>query len=479
MNCYPTQPSVPLGAASRTGIAFIARIAFSIGAALTPLSMLAVLPAFAAQAAPASNAGPTVTAEFLLGDYFKPGRAVPVRLHIDLPNDYKEARFFLRADAAITTLLIVNRGRADAIVPWILYDDPADASWKFVSDSASLPRHPLPRHPMHQPAGPLVATVGLLASDIPFAALVGSAHPIVIERDESDPLPGPPEAWEALDALVIDRSRLPDAHVLSRWIEALLPGGTIIAVRGGDRPDPRWPWRQEGAFWVVRPAADLPAFLPYTQKPYASVHRQPTDWPAAFRWRIVLFAALSGLTLLLASLLRWRFRALAGVAASIVIALTLVWWWHRQTPVRQQGGAVLVLEPGLATSDSWAFQVTASKAEAETICAGLPHPIFSSSRHRRQTIMSLLCTEDGQPSAYIQTIPDNGWIAFLARTVGPQAPAMQPTPGTPDDLNQLAAFYLRNDEHPAGRLPATPIPRPTYQESPVWPTIVIDRRRGQ
>src|SRR5205823_5990445 len=91
--------------------------------------------------------------------------------------------------------------------------------------------------------------IGAMSADEAQALFPGKTI-VAVKLDPAHPLPGTAAAWEVLDAIVSEAG--PAAGATATTYRTLLGSGVIIAVRSPQAPDSHWPWRRQGAWWVLR-----------------------------------------------------------------------------------------------------------------------------------------------------------------------------------------------------------------------------------
>jgi len=212
-----------------------------------------------------------VTISLPLEGHYRPGRYMPVRVAIG--ND--GGAITLSAAGAVPTELEASANR-DAIVPWLAVTaalrDPRWISAGSGSHSIRLPLRVLDENE---------ELVGVAGEDPGAARSVFPAKTIVpIALDLSQPRPGPAEAWEALDALVLSEAafvRLKKAQ----W-QTFAAAGTAVVVRSAHVPADGWPWRKVGDYWVLwrQPVGPDSLLEPDVYLPTYGWER---GWPASFR----------------------------------------------------------------------------------------------------------------------------------------------------------------------------------------------------
>src|ERR1041384_660037 len=147
-----------------------------------------------------------------LQGHYRPGQYMPVRLAGT--SDRATAHATLRIDGTdlLPLVLPIPNSQVDAIVPLLALRVPIlQIKWTIADDPPHLVRAPL--HLLAEDE----RLVGFTAIDLAFARPLFPGRRIIpISLDPIDPLPGPPAAWEALNAVVFDSpsafppGRIPD-----------------------------------------------------------------------------------------------------------------------------------------------------------------------------------------------------------------------------------------------------------------------------
>jgi hypothetical protein len=341
---------------------------------------------------------------------FRAGRYLPVRVQ----RESGRGAVTLAGHGMLPTTLATD-GPPDVVVPWLA-----------IADSASDPRWQEGEGSGHEIAKPLRA-LGDDEKLVAFAGIsAGAAQPLFtgktivpMELDLARPLLDPPEAWQCLDGIVLSPaafSRLDDAH-----LTALLAGGTAIAVRSATRPGAPWGWTHAGADWILRPSPIGPSTL-VEPAAYGPTYDWERGWPAPFRRRVVLAAAL--FCILGSAVLLWRSRwtAIAFVILSCASAALFAAWYASQSPMLQLAAAVRVDQPRLTQFDLWTWHSPVRAAEGSVPAAGLTWPVFASAHQAEQTQLHLHCSPDGQPDRFLFHLDPGQSLAFLSRDLQLNSP---------------------------------------------------------
>ena len=404
-----------------------------------------------------------------LEGYYRPGKYMPLRIAAP-PGAAGELS--IEAAGAITTAVALEDGAAGVVVPFLPVDALRQVRWRLGAGAWTV------LTANWRPLGPDDRLVGFATVDMDLAReLFPGAEVIPIRLDPARPLPESLTAWETLDLLVLDNPSLVDDAMLGQ----LLGGQVSVAVRSDIPPDVRWPWRRVGHYWVVshevagpKRAAEYPPAL-------AAVQGWRADWPAAFRWRIVLYAVGFGVLAMGVALLRWRWTSAVMVALSAVTLGALGLWWSGRSPVVQRGGQVLVAGERLAQLDTWIYRSTARSAADRVAFSTLMRPFFEIPEQNAYMRMTLRCDGDGWPVAFEYRLPTSLKAAFVSRELAPRRGQMDPEAADGSPLVRLAQRVYMRPHHRLWGLVRTAAPAQWDASSAQWwgTLVVEDVPRGQ
>jgi hypothetical protein len=363
---------------------------------------------------------------------YRPGRYLPVRLE----HGAGQGSISLQARGTIPTEL-PSPDSSDVIVPWLPVSDSAgDAVWKS-ADGGS--------HPVPTPLRALAADEKLVAFAGPqedAAKLLFPGGTIVpIQLDESRPLLDPVEAWECLDAVVLSPSAI--ARVNPDQRAALLAAGTTLAVRSDSSPpDQVWPWKRQGAYWVLAfaPAGPVSIVEPAAYEPTYGWER---GWPVAFRHRIMFIAVLFCILSLGTLLWRSRGTALAFVAVAIIFIGAGAMWYRRQSAVLKLESAFRIEDGPVSQFDLWTWQSPVRSADASFPIAGVTHPYLGTLRQIEQTRLRLVCRPDGRPDRFDFHLEPGQSLAMLSRQVRVASPMPDLSPASAASHDFADSLYLQ------------------------------------
>ena len=389
-----------------------------------------------------------VTASLPLRGYFRAGRFMPVRLQV---HDVSTT-ITLSANGAVPTDYRAS-GNSDVIVPWLP-----------LLGSGGVPRI--------SGAGDLDFTPHALSDDESLVALAGEdaqnarllfpgKKVIVIPLDLSRPLMEPALAWEGVDGVVLSSAA---AKQLSpEQIEVLASASVVLAIRDVAPPDRRWPWRQEGDFWVLRHTLVGPRDA-IEAAGYSPTYSWQRGWPAPFRRQLLLAALVFMLLALAVTLWRSRITAIVFVGFCAASAGLLAWWYGRQSPMLNLAAGVMVTDAPLSQVDVWHWQSPLRPSDGKFPVNGLTYPILPDVKHAATTGLRLVCRADGSPSAFQFHLEPQQSLAFVTRLLrtdvaGPTlSPAAEPFQSFANDLYVGRGETIRGQFHATDPQSGQPLP---------------------
>lgn len=432
---------------------------------------------FALIVACASARGATVRVEFPLGEHYRVGRFLPVRVHADIGD----ATLLVGGPGTIPIQWKPGRTPRDAIVPLLAVlpvetvtysfgsrsDDGADVAQRFraLADDERL----------------IGTTIDSADSDELERELFPDQRVVDVSLDLADPLPGPPAAWGALDAVLLDPASA--ARVTERQVATLLASGTTIAIQSSEKPGGNWPWRRVGAWWVAQPAPAGPDSLLQPEAYNVLAAGSARGWPASFRRTIFLACGAFCLAAMGASLWRSKRAWLAVAALSLTTAGAIALWRPRQDTAALTVGGVSVASPQFTQRDIWWYRVANATGSSEhsfqtdASADAVVRPVFASPRHFRSIDIRLACRPDGPPLEYVAQLHRDQSVVFLERSISPTSKSSrsETSYGPADPIAAMARemYLTRNDRIiRIDALPATV----TYGAASVLPEVVIQRR---
>ena len=280
--------------------------------------------------------------------------------------------------------------------------------------------------------------------------------------ENSDPLPGPPAAWDALDAIVLDPAAM--ARITNGQRSALLAAGVTLASRSNSRPDENWSWQKRGSFWVLRYSPLGPVDQLVNPDAYAPTFAWSPGWPAAIRAQVAAVAVVLFLAIVAVAMLRDHRAVFGLIALSLLSAAAVAVWQHALGTVSRAGGDMIVQSPGLIQRDAWVFERARQTGEQTIPWAGWTVPIFGSAVAPVDSGIRIQIA-DGSASFNFQL--DRGkTIAFVRREVQPgPVPTLENDRGSP--MREAAnAVYLGKGDRIRGQ---------TSGSGDRWQGVVIGR----
>jgi hypothetical protein len=350
----------------------------------------------------------------------------------------------LAADGAVPTELDAGGGKTDAVVPWLAVGEVGEPKWSVAGRAAGSVATPL------KPLGEderLVALAGEGHRTRDAAVLFPGKVVVTVRLDLSRPLLVPAAAYESLDGLLLDAGAA--ARVDESQLAILAAGGTAVAVRSDARPAGSWPWRREGAYWVLRynPVGPRSVVEPDAYQPTYGWAR---GWPAAFRRRVMLGVALFGIVALALTL--WRSRVLAA------------------------GGAVVVSDGRMTQRDEWTYRTVLRPADVSVPVRGISHVVL----HGRQQLDSagvsgvrLVCAADGGPDRFVGRLEADHALAVVSRSVRP-GPAAGVLAGRPTVPVTSPLVLLANQLYPGRVVGEVNGGTSTEADGQPWGAVLVD-----
>ena len=374
-----------------------------------------------------------------LEGHYRPGKYMP--MHVAIGEG--EGPIKLRAAGAVPTEVQASAGQ-DAMVPWL----PVTGSIREVrcesagsgSRSMDLPIRGLAENE---------SLVGVAGEDADAARPLFPNKTIVpIALDLSQPLRGPPWAWETLDALVLSDAAF--ARLSEYQWQTLAAAGTAIIVRSAQVPDTLWPWRKMGNHWVLWHPPQGPESLTQDDV-YIPTYGWQRGWPTSLRHRIILVVVLFSIMVTALALWRSRWAIVALVAFCGMAAGGLVSWYSRQSPTLQMAGGVMVLDDSIAQYDAWSWRSPIRAVDDAVSSSGLTHPYFASVPQIDGNQIRLICRPGYNVAQFSYHLDRGQSLAFLTRWLiaRPKLPPLQPAAGAMKDFAE--EFYLNPSAHVLGQ----------------------------
>jgi hypothetical protein len=380
-----------------------------------------------------------------LQGYCRPGRYFPVL--IDSSDAGKSLT--ITSEGCLPTWVNVGSGRR--VVPVLVTGFPTSLS----IDGASFP--------LHVP-GEKECLIGALTADVsPAAGLFPNRRMVPIALDAVEPIPGPPAAWETLDAILLDPvvlSRISDSRR-----SALLSAGVMLFSNSDAKPDNRWPWQQRGSLWVLSYAPAGPVGEVIDEDVYGPTYAMTTGWPRAVRQQVMGIAIL--LVLITLSLLLRPSRGTFAASVLIILFTTfgIILWRRSLSTMTSAGGDILVAKAGLVQRDAWVYQRARETARHTVPWGGWMHPIFGSRAGITGSEMTLAVARDDSLQ-FNYTATGGHTMAFVRRevTAGEISMAHLVTPVGSPMSDAARSVYLTTGTRIAGETDGGPAR---------WPSVVV------
>jgi hypothetical protein len=299
------------------------------------------------------------------------------------------------------------------------------------------------------------------------AALFPLARVVPVPLDTSQPkLLTPTAAWEVLDGVMLDAPAA--TKVTESQLRVLLAGGTVVAVRADAKPGGGWPWRREGPYWVLRHDVAGPRDV-VDADVYEPSYGWVRGWPASVRRQAVLAAVVFAILVLALTLWKSRYSAWAGLAFCVLVSGAVVVWGANRPPVLRAGGEIIVHDAaaGLTQRDQWSYLSVMRSREASHPFGELGRPVFFMRRQSTDVGARLACAADGTPERIVASIPANGTLTLLTRSVSPDTPDGSMIVPVTSPLKVLA-----NRLYPGAIVGQTP----ADAGGEIWPAVVLERR---
>ncbi len=230
------------------------------------------------------------------------------------------------------------------------------------------------------------------------------------------PLPGPPVAWQSVDAVIITTAW--PAGINTRAIPALLAGGMQIAVASATQPDMIFPWESIEGGWVLRPPIAGPLGCDGSDDAYLPAAGWHPDLPASVRMQVVLAGGLIAMAFIAARMLpsRATMPAMAVVTTGACVAIAL--WQSHQSVLFEARGDVKVESQSILQTDHWRFFAARAPASGECDCSGITWPICANTTQPGTQNVTLHWEEDR--GWFTFSLPTDGRIALLTRDMLPR-----------------------------------------------------------
>ncbi len=351
-----------------------------------------------------------VEVSFPLGEHYRVGRYLPVRLNGQVNGVVRVA-----ASGAVPT----EMPGGNAVVPLLAIAPLGEVTSTANARIGTAKQVLLPLRDDQRLIG---ITTNPNEADALAADLFPGKQIIRVSLDLADPLPGAVMAWGALDAVLLDASAA--ARVTESQLAMLLAAGTAVAIQSDTRPGSGWPWQRRGAWWVLPP--DDAAVVRLVQPDRYGPTDDALEAPVRFRQVIVTSLACFAIAVLAASLSRDRRVWVVVVLLSVGTAGAIAWWNGKQPT-----SAELLTEKRLGP---WLGHYTQHVARADgqirhpiRDADAAAWPILFSPRQGQDVELTLECRADGMPAAFVARLRRGQSLVFLNRSLAPPA---TPAPST-------------------------------------------------
>ena len=378
-----------------------------------------------------------------LDGYYRVGRYMPVLVDADGPVE-------IRAEGLLTTR--VEKPARPVVVPVLMLDrDLEDAGFsttlKPLSDEERL-----------------VGVIGLATPDV--GGLFPGREVISIRLDLSQPSPGAPITWEALDAIVCGGDF---SGVDAGLYRALLGSNVVFAVHSGSVPDPLYPWRREGEWWVLRHESLGPR-EPISSAAYLPISGWTPGASARTRMLVLLTGVVFAIGAVGATLMRSRRAGVAALAGVVVVATIGTGAWARASRVKSVESAVITLSEALTQHDLWSYRFSDVAAGCSFDFFGNTRPILFSLEQARTQDVSLECDARGVPKRITARLGRGQKLACMSRIVEPTKLESHPVTPPADSpmLPLVRQAYLAPGVRVLGQVDQD-------EAEGAWPAIVLDR----
>jgi hypothetical protein len=387
--------------------------------------------------------------EFPLHGYFHPGRAMPVQWDMAHPG----AKIQLSADNAITSAVSTG-DNSQGVFPWLVINSNAQ------NVNASLPIA------LNESLHPLDESERLIAStdmDLTGASVMDlfPGHKInLVQLDSANPIPGPPMAWETLDALILTPEEFSRIPIATR--QSLLAAGVTLAVGSVNPPDKQLPWEKFGLFgWVTSGRTTIPSSI--NPDAFDPILGWPAGRTSAFRWRTVELAII--FSLLAGGVALWKSRPMpVAMAALCILAMgALAWDNQSQSPIARASGTIYANDDAISVADQWLYQISHREAHFDVPVTGMVQPIASDQSELNARDMTLVCNDNGDPVSITGKLHADCNLALLIRQI-----AQSPKPQT-SQIDSPLRKLIQESIYPQ----CTIVGQSPAHEGADWPCIMV------
>ncbi len=296
--------------------------------------------------------------------------------------------------------------------------------------------------------------IGIASKDEHLPAeLFAGQNLIKVHLDPANPIPGPPMAWETLDAIVLD-SPIDPQHIVE-----YLDSGMAVIVRTTNVPDSTWPWKKIDNGWLLQIAPSGPTSALVGESGYVPAQNWAPGLDSDIRIQIVLAAIVAMLLLTAMTLLRrWYY----AMPAMCIACWAVIFYWRQNQPdLREVGGTITFSTATFQQRDRWRYVQSPHDSFGES---ALDRPMLVDSVFADEIQLSLYCRADGG-NVWRYVLPHNTVLGLMDRVITPakELPPMIDSSVSP--LSDLARqIYLK---------PSTRLLGQTASAPNQWPGVVV------
>jgi hypothetical protein len=288
---------------------------------------------------------------------------------------------------------------------------------------------------------------------------------LTVPLDAAHPLPGPPAAWQTLDAVVLDASAASDLG--DERINVLLSGGTTLAVPSDSArpPAPHWPWKLEHGLWLL--PAPSPLIVPADDENFAPVSGWQAGRSARDRRQVMWMGVLWAVLVLLVPVVCHRHPVHAALTVAMIAVLACLGisiWDLAQSPTSQAIGFVYCIgEPSV--KDTWIFKRATRACGDSTEFGDNSIPILA--MHGGPDEMRILCNRTGHPMEFQYKLWADRAAGFVSRNLA-DAPPIDAVANPLTTPLRLLPMSLYSGLSPLGEVRV-----PAESEMTQWPTLFL------
>lgn len=413
-----------------------------------------------------------------LDGYFHPGRYMPVRV-VGEPPGGKGGAIVVTAQDSVWAAARSDAGeKIDGTMPMMpVGSDPRPVGWYWLNGAYHEAGALRPLTDRQKLVGYTDGVIDPAEAMRVAAEVYPGAECIPHALNAAQPLPGSPACWEALDLVLLDGNVA--RRIGEQKFSCLVAAGVAFAVRAETPPWPRWPWHKAAeGWWTIRHVPAGPAAATYLPDAYLPVTQFTGGWPAAIRWRYVLYGVAISLAFLLLALFRPRYLAAWAAALTLGTAIPLIVMHEHERPLRMAEGKIRVIGPELTQEDDWAYLTAPQRVFSRNRWVDTLKIVMAEPGMLAQINPRVECVANGDADSLAFDVLPNAKVALLCRRCGPQSPAIAPKPTADSPLQRLAkSAYVSPGDQILGETPTTALITEAYYHVEQWPAVVI--RKGK